>query len=314
MSPGISKDGSGHSTNTHGGNSMRLRLTSTVLALGVSFGSTGSQSAPIPRPTCPADAKLADLVAGSDLVLVGRMDVPKQRILEEAKKPSPAYLDIPIQVSGVVKGANVGSATVRFYPRDATFKPSNDAILRLAGKPVILFLTQIDERAVGLYFAGPSPDALKPATDQAVEAAREEVSRQSRIINLWRVDNTLPRFEEVRALVDRLGRVSGDEQQRVFDQLESLGKEAVPAIISQMDDRRPLQTRAISLVNHAEDAFEGLRHYGPMQVVDGLAAILNQISGASFGFIYNGGSDRERSAAVAGWRVYAADLACKASR
>jgi hypothetical protein len=298
----------------HGRYSMRLRAPLVALVFGVSFGSTGSQSAPIPPTTCPADATLADLVAGSDLVLVGRMDVPKQRLLEESTKPSPDYLEIPIQIGGVVKGANVENATVRFYPRDAAYKPSNDSVLHLAGTPAILFLTRVDDGPVGLYFAGYSPDALKPATDQNLEAAREEVSRQAKIINSWRVDTTLPRFGEVRALIARLGRVSGDEQQHVFDQLERLGEEAVPAIISQMDDRRPLQTQAISLVNHAKDAFEGMRHYGPKQVVDGLDAVLNQITGESFGSITNGGSDRQRAATVAGWRVYAADLACKAAR
>ena len=82
-------------------------------------------------------------------------------------------------------------------------------------------------------------------------------------------------------------------------------------MIAQMDDRRPLRTQAISLVNHAPDAFEGMRHYGPEQVVDGLNAVLSQITGESFGSIENGGSGRQRDAAVAGWRVFGADLACK---
>jgi hypothetical protein len=81
-----------------------------------------------------------------------------------------------------------------------------------------------------------------------------------------------------------------------------------------MDDRRPLRTQAISLVNHAPNAFEATRHYGPDQVVDGLDAVLRQITGQSFGSIENGGSSRERDAAVAGWRIYAADLPCKRAR
>jgi len=64
------------------------------------------------------------------------MEVPKQRLLEEVRKSSPEYLEISIQISVVVKGRDVGSATVRFYPRDAPYKPSNDAVLRLAGEPV----------------------------------------------------------------------------------------------------------------------------------------------------------------------------------
>jgi hypothetical protein len=239
------------------------------------------------------------------------MNVPKQRLADEARKPSPEYLDIPIHVESVVKGGSVSSATVRFYPQDAAYKPSNEAVLILAGKPAILFLTQVDDGPVGLYFAGYTPDALKPATNLTLAAARAEASRQAQIVASWREDTTLPYFAAVRALIARLGRVSGDQQQRVFDRLEALGKAAVPAMIAQMDDRRPLRTQAISLVNHAPESFEGMRHYGPQQVVDGLDAVLDQITGESFGSIENGGSSRQRDAAVAGWRVFAADLACR---
>lgn len=272
-------------------------------------------NAPQQRQTsCPTETTLADLVAGSDLVLIGRMQITRQRLSEEAQKPSLDYVDIPIRVEALLKGGEVASATVRFYPRDAPYKPSNDAVLRLAGAPAILFLTRVDEGPVGLYFAGHSPEALQSATEQTIGAARAEVARQTEIIRSWRTDTTLPHFSEVRALIARLGRVSGEEQQSVFDQLVALGTEAVPAIIAQMDDRRPLRTRAISLVNQSPDAFEGVRHYGPEQVVDGLDAVLNQITGASFGSIVNGGSNRERDATVAGWRVYGADLACRRGR
>ena len=38
------------------------------------------------------------------------------------------------------------------------------------------------------------------------------------------------------------------------------------------------------------------------RVVDALAAILNQITGQDFGFIYNGATDAERTKAIQGWR------------
>lgn len=284
-----------------------------LIAITFALSGVPATSSPVsvPASLCPADVKLASLIAASDLVLIGRMEVARQRLADEARKPSPDYLDIPVQIEGVVKGGNVGSATLRFYPKDAPYKPSNAAVFDLASAPVVLFLTRVEDGPVGLYFAGNSPDALQPATGKIVGAIRAEALRQAQITASWHGNTTLPRFAEVRALVERLGRVSGGEQQRVFDRLEGLGDEAVPAIIAQMDDRRPLRTHAISLVNHSPDAFEGMRHYGPGQVVDGLDAVLNQITGASFGSIANGGSGRQRDATIAGWRVYAADLACK---
>lgn len=205
----------------------------------------------------------------------------------------------------------MSNATVRYYPKEATYQPSNSAMLELAGKPVILFLTQVDDDPVGFYFAGYTPDALKQADDLTVAAARAEAARQGKIVASWRTNDRLPHSAAVSALIARLGQVSGDRQQRIFDQLEALGKAAVPAIIAQMDDRRALRTQAISLKNYAPDAFEGKRHYGPKQVVDGLDAVLNQITGESFGSIVNGGSSDQRDSTIVGWRVFAADLACK---
>jgi hypothetical protein len=72
-----------------------------------------------------------------------------------------------------------------------------------------------------------------------------------------------------------------------------------------------LQIRHIQLENKFPGAFEGTRHHNPERAVDALAAILNQITGESFGDIDNGGSDRERQATVAGWRIFL-DYRCPA--
>jgi len=93
----------------------------------------------------------------------------------------------------------------------------------------------------------------------------------------------------------------GTEQKAFFD-LEALGCPAVPAIIARMDDRRPLPDPNIALRNKSPDAFEARRFYGPQQIVDALAAILNQITGQDFGFIYNGATEPERTRTVHGWR------------
>lgn len=45
-------------------------------------------------------------------------------------------------------------------------------------------------------------------------------------------------------------------------------------------------------------------NYGPEKVVDALAAILNQITGRHFGFIYNGATDAERTKTVRAWRDF----------
>jgi hypothetical protein len=92
-------------------------------------------------------------------------------------------------------------------------------------------------------------------------------------------------------------------ERKAFADLETLGCPAVPAIIAQMDNRRNLPDPNIALANKSRDAWESCRYYGPEKIVDALAAILNQITGHDFGFIYNGDvTDAERTAVVSRWR------------
>jgi hypothetical protein len=108
--------------------------------------------------------------------------------------------------------------------------------------------------------------------------------------------------KRVAVLIERM--LDQKTEQQAFTDLESLGCLAVPAIIERMDDRRKLPDPRISLRNKSPDAFEGMRHYGPEKTVDALAAILNQITGKDFGFIYNGATDAERDKTVRGWRDF----------
>ena len=108
--------------------------------------------------------------------------------------------------------------------------------------------------------------------------------------------------KRVAVLIESMLKVSSE--QKAFSELESLGCPAVPAIIRRMDDRRILPDPRISLRNKSPHAFEGVRHYGPQQVVDALAAPLKQLTGQDFGFIYNGATDEERTKAIRGWRAF----------
>jgi hypothetical protein len=93
-------------------------------------------------------------------------------------------------------------------------------------------------------------------------------------------------------------------EQQAFHDLEALGCPGVQAIIGQMDDRRSLADPHISLSNTYPEAFDETRSYEPKVVVDALAAILSQITGQDFGFIYNGASESERKKTIQGWRGF----------
>lgn len=107
---------------------------------------------------------------------------------------------------------------------------------------------------------------------------------------------------KVASLIERM--LNEKTEQEAFEDLEGMGCAAVPAIIQRMDDRRRLPDPSIALMNKAPDAFEAKRFYGPEQVVDALAAILNQVTGRHFGFIYSGATSSERTNTVKGWREF----------
>ena len=282
---------------------LSLGLAGAALA---SYAPVGSDARPV---ACPADGELANLVAASDHILIARMEFPPSLLADGGM---PRYLELPLSVQASIKGGQEHAASLLYFPSSTPYYPSPDALTGLIGEPALLFLTQIDDDPPQLYFAGNSSGALRPADRLTVKAVRQEVARQSGIADNWRPDPSHRYSREVSGLISQLGVVEGYRQQQVFDSLVDLGSDAVPAIVSQMDDRRPLRTQAISLENRSPDAFEATRHYGPEQVVDGLDAVLQQITGASFGTIVNGGSERERAATIAGWRVYASDQGCPA--
>lgn len=97
----------------------------------------------------------------------------------------------------------------------------------------------------------------------------------------------------VSTLVDQTTK-SAKAEQKAFKDLEALGNQVVPYLVGHLGDVRPLAEKEISLGNKASDAFEGGRHYGPSTVHDALAAILNQITGQNFVFVYNGATAPER--------------------
>lgn len=267
-------------------------------------GWAATMAAPAAAQSCPADPALAMLVSASDQIVVGRIEISPDLPARFGRKPF-SYLDLPVTVTRTLRGDGRTRITVRFYPDEAPYHPSNAAVLASGTTPSLFFLVHAEG---GVYFAGTSPAALQSAN--AADAAIVEIARQNAVLKHWRADPLLPHYREVQDLIARLGTVRGDAQQHIFDRLVGLGKDAVPAIVAQMDDRRALLDDRMTLKNSAPDSFEATRQYGPERVVDALSAILNQIIGESFVAIENGGSDADRDADVAGWRIYAAGIGC----
>lgn len=255
--------------------------------------------------SCPKNMALAKLVAESDLIVVANPKVPVALVQSAMREESPDYIDVPLSGVSILKGADAGSTlTVIVYPKRTTNSPSPEALVEHTGKSTLLFLDRVDEEPVEVYLSD-----LQDASATRVEAVKAEIHRQEALVATSSPTGSLPHFNEVRDFLAALRHATPERQAEIFRQLEALGEAGVPAIVAQMDDRGLLAVRQITLAN-PPGHFEGLRHYGPELVVDALDAILNQITGFG-GFVPNGGSERERQAAVAAWRAYAADLGCQ---
>jgi hypothetical protein len=267
----------------------------------------------------PADRTLALLFMESNGVATGTLRVAKGEVTKASDDGLGGYIDLPIDRVVSIAGKIPPRILVKTHAERVPYGVQPEQVERLAGKPVLVFLRGLDGDPY--FFA--NGEALQPATPDTIEAAKVERDRQWRILKAWRADPLLAHYEEVRSLVSDLAAIpkparddddardaARERQREIFAKLEGLGMAAVPAIVAHMDDRRPLSFPEISLVNFAPDAFEGIRHYGPEQIVDALAAILNQVAGPSFEFIYNGGTEAERRSAVHAWRIFADDLIC----
>ena len=109
-----------------------------------------------------------------------------------------------------------------------------------------------------------------------------------------------PMAQKVTLLVNATTRKASEE--KAFAELTSLGNEAVPYLVGHLGDTRKLPIKHLNLINTAPDAFEGIRHYGPEVVHDGLSAVLNQLTGKSFEFVFNGSTPAERESDRKQWQ------------
>lgn len=90
------------------------------------------------------------------------------------------------------------------------------------------------------------------------------------------------------------------DEQKAVSALVSLGPDAVPYLIGELGDMRPLP--AVSVTIHMSGSFEGLSHYGPKVVHDAVALVLNGSTGKNFEFVYNGADPAVRRRNTRQWQ------------
>jgi hypothetical protein len=248
------------------------------------------------------------LVAKSYLIVEGTMDVPVAAIQKAEQSGEHEYIVVTVAVGKTLKGQT--------EPQDFKFRYYTDTeqyggvsrrkIMALNGQPVVLFLQNVREK---YYLAVYAAEAMQSASATLANRVRKDASAQEQLIqksDSYAAGHVLPKESEVQSLVELMvdKRTDPGTAQAVYEAVISLGREAVPAIVKYMDDRRKLNIPKITLVPWWPDAHEGLVHYGPETVTDVMSVALMVLTDEDLTAIYNGGTELERAQAVRIWKIY----------
>ena len=248
------------------------------------------------------------LVAKSYLIVEGTMDVPVAAVQKAEQSGDHGYVVVKVAVKTAVKGKpEPQDFNFRYYTDTEQYGGvSREQIAQFNKGSVIVFLQNVKEK---YYLAVYATEAMQSASAALADRVRKEADIQEKLIresDSYAAGNVLSKESEVLSLVELMvdKRTDPGTAQAVYDTVIALGKEAVPAIIKYMDDRRKLNIPKITLVPWWPDAHEGLVHYGPETVTDVLSVALMALTNQDLTAIYNGGTELERAQAVRIWKIY----------
>ena len=243
-------------------------------------------------------------VAKSQFVIAGTFQVDTIK-LKEILETESGYLNFTLSIDSVLKG-DLQSKELSFTKYIEKPLSSNDSnLFLLNGKKSIDFFIENPANDGPLFMLGNIGNSLISKTEDTIKVIANEVKRQQEITDDKTFFSICPNDKNSARVKELIADMhNGTKANDAYIELEKMGFNAVPGMICQMDDRREIAQKHISLENNYPDAWEAYRHYSPKVVVDVLEAILNQITGQSFGFIENGGTEEERANTVRGWRTY----------
>ena len=260
------------------------------------------------KPTVDIKSDLWRNVANAQYIVSGTLNVDTNKI-NEIKNSRGDFIEFNFVVDSVFKGdIEKKEITLRKFICDKNGKENrcNDSNLyAFNGQKVIAPIVK-SQRKPGQYaFIKSSVKAMQLATEENANKISNEVKLQKEIIESKSYAEACPytpHADSVKTLIEDM--LVASKAESAFVNLERLGKPAIPTIICQMDDRRELAIKSITFKNNFPNSTEKSRHYTPQVVTDVLAAILNQVTWNSFGYIFDGASEEERISVINGWRIY----------
>lgn len=256
---------------------------------------------PVPQPF-PLDPEWR-LVAEADWIVRARLEVPKGELDAAIRTGKGDHQRLKLHIIEVITGG-IGLRSVEcvYWSGGEDYTPSPKAVLSLDGREVLAFAH--DWKGNDGYILQDKA-AIRPFEPAKAERLRSEALNQRLVVkNFARLPAARPDGFEgaVKGLIGKM--LARETQLEATYALQRLDPRAAPSIIRLMDDRRPLAVKHMEILNTAPGAFEGITHYGPELVVDALSGVLPGLTREGFGFIQNGGSEKDRRKVVDAWRTY----------
>ncbi len=235
------------------------------------------------------------MVTQSDAIVRGKIATD----LSQVKIQPNTYLILDVSPIEILKGIDVPNPIpLKYFVREQLNVNKNQAFILFLNDyrhdqySKCYFLVS-EGTIIGSGFFLDDPDLLQQVKSE-IQIQQEDIKHFAQITTA-----AMPLEEKVKVLIADM--LDAKKATIAYKKLEELGKEAVPAIIHNMNDMRDLPVKHIRLENKSPQAWEAFRHYGPQEVIDVLDAILNQITGESLGEIHNGGTDKQRLKAYHAW-------------
>lgn len=256
----------------------------------------------------PAGAAVSPLdyswrqIAQSRFIVIGVTRPPEG---SEPGKAEGRSILVPVSDVTALKGAPP-SPLVLDCPNIAAGILDTEAPWRFAGRPAVIFLADQAGEPPRVWMT--HLEAILPPEPEVLEFVKREVAAQAKYLAAWRPDREVPHYASVKGVIDWLAAISptapnaAELQAAGFARLESLGERAASAMVAQMNDRRPLAVRHLKL--GSTPIIHGERTWQPELVIDAMTAMLEQVTGQSFGSPYRQPVDSQRQLAFDGWRLY----------
>ncbi len=197
------------------------------------------QATTCPQP--PADKYLALLVARSPVIVSGTLKISATRLRAHDKRDD--SMEVPLDNVEVLKGHVSTPVTVdilRYHGEGASQSDLEAAI----GRDRVFFLEPVEANNHTFVMENMRP-AIGPGGASTIDAIAREMKRQADLLAAWKPYTQAPHYAQVRDLIARLAAVRAstpdavDVQEAILVKIEALGPTAIPAIVAQMDDRRP---------------------------------------------------------------------------